>query len=110
MKPYDKDFFSKHMPKEFPPKETLLLSSVEEAMEATKVEKVRARKLISKSVDLPELKTPLWVAEYLGVSIETVWEWIREKKLFAYTQAKCYRVPVWAIDEFLNTSRKSLHA
>lgn len=44
------------------------------------------------------------VASRYGVKINTVWEWIRKKKLSAYKVGKCYRISEDHINEFETSS------
>jgi excisionase family DNA binding protein len=53
--------------------------------------------------------TELWkvskVAQKLDVSRETILRYIRDGKLYAEAFGGEYRVPVWAVDEFLDRER-----
>ncbi len=44
------------------------------------------------------------VADMLGVSIYTVWRWIKEGKLRAFRPGREYRIPESAIEELLERS------
>ena len=50
-----------------------------------------------------EMLTPEEVAQYLKVTVETVWRWCRTEKLPAVKIGKYWRIPRNELDEFIKT-------
>lgn len=50
-----------------------------------------------------QLFTPQDAAEYLQVSVETIWRWCRENTLPAVKIGKFWRIPRWEVEAFIHS-------
>ncbi|MBM3283961.1 helix-turn-helix domain-containing protein [Candidatus Gottesmanbacteria bacterium] len=54
---------------------------------------------------MEEYYTPEQIAKKLQITTQTVWRWIRTKRLKAVRIGKSYRVPVQDFNEFINKGK-----